>query len=853
MTLNAPTTVSNSASTVTVSGTCGEGAVTVSWTGDAAGNQFCNSGTFSADINKSVDGTYIFQFIATNSELVSTAPLAFTWTRDASAPAAPTVTSPAVSPFYSSAGSVTISGGCETGATVNLAGSDTQSVVCAASAYSFTISKASDALYNFNISQTDANNNASPSTQQSWRKDTVAPAAPVITGPGVSPYTSGDSAISIVGTCELNASLEWTGASSGSAACSGGSFSIPMAQSNDGTYALNLIQKDQALNASSAAPFTWVRDTSIPPSVIIQVPLGAYSNSNLSSQVVSGTCTTGYDVALAGDILATEVSNPNQSLLQTCTGGAFSFTINKTVDGIYAFEVTQENTSNNQVSAPALVEWERDSVAPAPVVILNPASNPFRAPDPLMIDGECEDGATVLLSGDDTQSTVCAGSAFSFSVSETLDGTYSYLISQRDGANNTSSSVTVTWQRDSSAIPPPTITTPATLTYASNEASLLISGACVTGYTVKLAGDVSAPELTPGLTTVCSSSSYSFTLNKAADGVFAIAVSQIYLAQESSAVQLQWTRDTTAPSTTLTAQPANPSYQKSAAFSFSSNDPSAVYECSLNGAAYVTCVSGIAYTTLSNASHTFSVRARDNLGNVDLTPAEATWTQLAYNTLALYSMNTASPLLDESTYAMSGLVNSGATTGATGKFAQGNSFASASSQSMSASTNGALEAGQSQLTVETFVKFNSLPAKSAQQMIISKMGAAGNMGWEVTLYRQNNSYKIGFTGSVNGTTVTALRSTNCTIGTTAFHHVAVTFDKGTVKFYCDGAAKGTGTIGTAGTSNLFKSSASLRLGRSETMNATNNYLNGVLDEVRVSQSIRYTGNYTVPTAEFTAD
>jgi hypothetical protein len=434
-----------------------------------------------------------------------------------------------------------------------------------------------------------------------------------------------------------------------------------------------------------------------------------------------------------------------------------------------------------------------------------------------------------------------------------MDGAYAYQVSQRDGANNTSTAVTVNWTRNSASVPPPNVTLPTTLTYTSNENSLLISGSCVTGYTVKLAGAVTAPEVAPGLTQTCVANAFSFTISKSADGNHALVLTQLYQATESSAVNLTWTRDTTPPTTTLVSTPPLTNYRLNAAFTFSANDPTASYECSMDGGTYSSCASGVSYSNLSNSSHTFAVRARDSVGNADLTPATYTWTQLAHQTLALYSMNNTSPLLDRSLYGSSNLSSNSGTTGATGAFLQGINYSAGSSQFSSVATNSALEAGNSQLTIEVFVKFTTLPAKSAQHMLISKMGASGNMGWEMALYRQNNSYKVGFAGSVNGTTLTTVRSNNCTITTTGFHHLVVTFDRGTVKFYCDGGARGGGTIGFAGSATLFSSTAALRLGRTETMDSINTYLNGVLDEVRVSQSIRYNAGFTVPNAAFTAD
>src|SRR5207249_4907910 len=50
------------------------------------------------------------------------------------------------------------------------------------------------------------------------------------------------------------------------------------------------------------------------------------------------------------------------------------------------------------------------------------------------------------------------------------------------------------------------------------------------------------------------------------------------------------------------------------------------FECSLDGGAFSSCTSPVFYSDLSRTSHTFAVRAKDQAGNVDPTPATATWT-----------------------------------------------------------------------------------------------------------------------------------------------------------------------------------------------------------------------------------
>ncbi|WP_158621387.1 MYXO-CTERM sorting domain-containing protein [Corallococcus aberystwythensis] len=80
----------------------------------------------------------------------------------------------------------------------------------------------------------------------------------------------------------------------------------------------------------------------------------------------------------------------------------------------------------------------------------------------------------------------------------------------------------------------------------------------------------------------------------------------------------------TAPDTTLTSTPDNPSSPGRARFTFTSSE-GARFECSLDGAAFSPCVSPALYADLAVGPHVFQVRAIDSAGTVDETPASHDW------------------------------------------------------------------------------------------------------------------------------------------------------------------------------------------------------------------------------------
>jgi hypothetical protein len=62
-----------------------------------------------------------------------------------------------------------------------------------------------------------------------------------------------------------------------------------------------------------------------------------------------------------------------------------------------------------------------------------------------------------------------------------------------------------------------------------------------------------------------------------------------------------------------------------ATFAFSSDDPSASFQCSFDGSLFEACDSPRAYGGLARGDHSFRVRAVDPVGNVDTSPAARTW------------------------------------------------------------------------------------------------------------------------------------------------------------------------------------------------------------------------------------
>src|SRR5215203_6352026 len=94
---------------------------------------------------------------------------------------------------------------------------------------------------------------------------------------------------------------------------------------------------------------------------------------------------------------------------------------------------------------------------------------------------------------------------------------------------------------------------------------------------------------------------------------------------DQTAASRNWTVDTVAPDTSITAKPNDPSNNASPSFGFSSNEANSSFQCSIDGGSYSACTSPKSLSTLSEGSHIFSARATDAVGNTDQSPAEYTW------------------------------------------------------------------------------------------------------------------------------------------------------------------------------------------------------------------------------------
>lgn len=111
----------------------------------------------------------------------------------------------------------------------------------------------------------------------------------------------------------------------------------------------------------------------------------------------------------------------------------------------------------------------------------------------------------------------------------------------------------------------------------------------------------------------------------AGDGLKTVYMQLRDAAGNVTTVQDQITLDQTAPETTISSAPPANTSSTDAAFEFDANE-TALFEASLDGGPYTPASSPLTYTGLAAGTHTFSLRATDQAGNVDGSPATHSWT-----------------------------------------------------------------------------------------------------------------------------------------------------------------------------------------------------------------------------------
>jgi hypothetical protein len=135
-----------------------------------------------------------------------------------------------------------------------------------------------------------------------------------------------------------------------------------------------------------------------------------------------------------------------------------------------------------------------------------------------------------------------------------------------------------------------------------------------------LATGTAAQLASPGITISVLDNSTTTLRASASDGVKTSACS----------AAITYVEDSIVPDTTISSGANGPTNDSTPTFGFSSSEANSTFQCSIDSGAFAACSGpGATHTptsTLSQGAHTFSVRALDQAGNVDASPATRSFT-----------------------------------------------------------------------------------------------------------------------------------------------------------------------------------------------------------------------------------
>jgi CSLREA domain-containing protein len=298
-------------------------------------------------------------------------------------------------------------------------------------------------------------------------------------------------------------------------------------------------------------------------------------------------------------------------------------------DGTHRFEVwATDNVGHTSVD---FVDWTVDATAPTTTIESKPADpSSSSAPAFTFVGGDTGTGVASFECKLDAGAFAACTSPQGYT--DVADGPHSFEVRAVDGAGNADATpATYAWTVETAAPAAPQLTGTAPGSPASDTSPAVV-GSAPAGTTVSLygTGDCSGTPLTTTATPAQLATGVAVTV--VADSVTEFSAKATSPAAVSSACSspLSYREDSTAPTTTIDdPKPADPSSSAAASLQFSGGDPGgsgvAGFECRLDAAPFAACTSPQNFSGLVDGSHSFEVRAIDNAGNVDPTPAAFSW------------------------------------------------------------------------------------------------------------------------------------------------------------------------------------------------------------------------------------
>ena len=456
-----------------------------------------------------------------------------------------------------------------------------------------------DGPHTFDVRATDAagNTDLSPATF-AWTVDTAAPNT-TITGNPANPTNTTGATFSFTSS-EGSSTFECRLDGGGWGTCTTPSFYGSLAE---GSHTFQVRATDAAANTDATpATFTW--------SIDITSPTGSMT-SPANAALIRLTILLASNSADGGSGLASVVFQRSPAGAGTWTATPASWDTTLVADGNWDLRVMTSDLAGN-VTTSGAITVAVDNTPPNTSITSQPA-------DPTNATGasfafSSEGGATfeVRLDGG-----AWIPSASPKVYSGLAEGSHTFQVRATDQAGNPDPTPdTFTWTVDSTA-PNTNITSqPADPTNATGASFVFNSSEAGSSFEVRLDGGTWSASASPKTYSGLTEGSHSFQV-RATDPAGN---------QDATQASYTWTIDTTAPNSSFTSTPADPSSDTTPTFGFASTEAPATYEVNLDGGGWVSASTPLTISpALSDGSHTLQLRASDIVGNQDATAAAYTW------------------------------------------------------------------------------------------------------------------------------------------------------------------------------------------------------------------------------------
>ena len=443
------------------------------------------------------------------------------------------------------------------------------------------------------------NQDSTPATRN-WTVDTNAPETTINSGPGQNSTVPSTSILFSFSSNEAGVTFQCQLDGGGFSSCTSPLTYNGLSQ---GPHNFQVKAIDGLENTDpTPATRTWTVDTVAPNTTIDSGPT---NNSFLSSTSATFTFSS---------------NESPVTFLCSINGGSYSpcispTTYNGLAEGVRSFGVRAVDGVGNQDGSPATRTWTIDTTLPDTTIFVGP-NGPVNTTSATFQFSSNEGGASFQCQLDGGAFSACSSPATYNSLGQ---GPHTLNVRAVDPAGNVDTTpASRSWTVDTIA-PDTTInsgpannsfasSTSATFTFSSNETPVT--------FLCSIDGGIYSPCTSPA------------TFNGLSEGARSFGVRAVDAAgnQDGSPATRTWTIDAAPPDTTISAGPSGTVNTTSATFEFSSNEVGGTFQCQLDGTAVTACTSPTAYNSLGQGLHTFTVRAVDQAGNVDSTPAVRQWT-----------------------------------------------------------------------------------------------------------------------------------------------------------------------------------------------------------------------------------